>query len=298
MGRAVRKKQAVALAFFPDGCDRVAVQDTTQTPPTSDDPHAALAALNDRLDALVEQAGPDAWTTATPAEGWDVAMQIAHLTWTDEVSLTAITDPDAFQGVVEQAMQDPTGFVDVGAAAIAGAGRDEVLSRWRAARTGLGRALADADPGTQIPWFGPPMRPKSMATARIMETWAHGTDVADALGQSLSGDAAFDGALPHIARLGFRTRGFAYMMNGLEAPASEIRVELTDPAGAVHEFGPADAEQRVTGSMEDFCLLVTQRVHRADTDLVATGEDAEGWLGLAQAFAGLPGAGREEGSRA
>ena len=298
MGRAVRKKQAVTLAFFPDGCDRVAVQDTTQTPPTSDDPHAALAALNDRLDALVEQAGPDAWTTATPAEGWDVAMQIAHLTWTDEVSLTAITDPDAFQGVVEQAMQDPTGFVDVGAAAIAGAGRDEVLSRWRAARTGLGRALADADPGTQIPWFGPPMRPKSMATARIMETWAHGTDVADALGQSLSGDAAFDGALPHIARLGFRTRGFAYMMNGLEAPASEIRVELTDPAGAVHEFGPADAEQRVTGSMEDFCLLVTQRVHRADTDLVATGEDAEGWLGLAQAFAGLPGAGREEGSRA
>lgn len=274
------------------------MQDTTQTPSASDDPHAALAALNVRLDALVEQAGPDAWTTATPAEGWDVGMQIAHLTWTDEVSLTAITDPDAFQGVVEQAMQDPTGFVDVGAAAIAATGRDQVLARWRAARDGLGRALAETDPGTQIPWFGPPMRPKSMATARIMETWAHGTDVADALGITLSDDPAFDGALPHVARLGFRTRGFAYLMNGLEAPTSEVRVELTGPDGAVHEFGPADAEQRVTGSLADFCLLVTQRVHRADTDLVAVGEDAEGWLGIAQAFAGLPGGGREEGSRA
>jgi hypothetical protein len=45
--------------------------------------------------------------------------------------------------------------------------------------------------------------------------------------------------------------------------------------------------------MYDFCLLVTQRVHRADTDLVASGDDAEHWLGIAQAFAGPPGPGRE-----
>ncbi|MFL0578032.1 TIGR03084 family metal-binding protein [Dietzia sp. 179-F 9C3 NHS] len=250
--------------------------------------------MNDRLDALVEQAGPEAWTTATPAEGWDVGMQIAHLAWTDEVSLTAITDPDAFQGVVEQAMQDPTGFVDVGAAAIAATGRDQVLARWRAARDGLGRALAETDPGTQIPWFGPPMRPRSMATARIMETWAHGTDVADALGTTLD----VPEALPHVARLGYRTRGFSYTMHGREAPAAEVRVELVGPDGAVHTFGPDDAPQRVTGSLEDFCLLVTQRVHRADTDLAATGASAEEWLGIAQAFAGLPGDGREEGSRA
>jgi hypothetical protein len=49
----------------------------------------------------------------------------------------------------------------------------------------------------------------------------------------------------------------------------------------------------VSGRAWDFCLLVTQRVHRDDTDLVATGADAERWLTIAQAFAGPPGAGRD-----
>ncbi|MFN3340503.1 MAG: wyosine base formation domain-containing protein, partial [Dietzia sp.] len=99
-------------------------------------------------------------------------------------------------------------------------------------------------------------------------------------------------------RLGFKTRGFAYLMNGLEAPTSEVHLALTLADGSVLEFGPADAEQRVTGPVLDFCLLVTQRVNRADTALEAVGDDAAEWLRIAQAFAGLPGGGREEGARA
>lgn len=271
---------------------------TSSQPTPTEDPHAALGALNARLDHLVDAAGPDAWATGTPAAGWDVGMQIAHLAWTDEVSVTAIRDADAFRSVVDTAMADPTGFVDAGAAEIAATGREEVLARWRLARGELADALKAADPGVQIPWFGPPMRPKSMTTARIMETWAHGIDVADALGVSLEGDSAFVSALPHVARLGFRTRGFAYLMNGLEAPASEVHVALTLADGTVLEFGPADADQRVTGPALDFCLLVTQRVHLDDTALEAVGQDALGWLRIAQAFAGLPGGGREKGARA
>ncbi|MFN3601730.1 MAG: TIGR03084 family metal-binding protein [Dietzia sp.] len=271
---------------------------TNTQPSATEDPHGVLAALSARLDDLVETTGPDAWNLDTPAEGWDVGMQIAHLAWTDEVSVTAINDPDAFQGVVETAMADPTGFVDAGAAEIAATGRDEVLARWRLARGELADALKAADPGGQVPWFGPPMRPKSMTTARIMETWAHGIDVADAVGISLDSDPAFVSALPHVARLGFKTRGFAYLMNGLEAPTSEVHLALTLADGSVLEFGPADAEQRVTGPVLDFCLLVTQRVHLADTALEAVGDDADEWLRIAQAFAGLPGGGREEGARA
>ncbi|MFI8694464.1 TIGR03084 family metal-binding protein [Dietzia maris] len=271
---------------------------TNPQPSETEDPHAALAALNARVDELVETAGADRWNTDTPAEGWDVAMQIAHLAWTDEVSVTAIRDAEAFQAVVDKAMTDPTGFVDAGAAEIAATGRDEVLARWRLARGELADALKAADPGEKIPWFGPPMRSKSMTTARIMETWAHGVDVADALGVGVDTDPAFLGALPHVARLGWKTRAFAYMMNGLEAPASEVHVALTQADGTVLEFGPADAEQRVTGPILDFCLLVTQRVHLDDTALEADGEDALGWLRIAQAFAGLPGSGREKGARA
>ena len=45
----------------------------------------------------------------------------------------------------------------------------------------------------------------------------------------------------------------------------------------------------------DFCLLVTQRRHVADTALVPEGDIATEWLTIAQAFAGPPGAGRQPG---
>ena len=137
-----------------------------------------------------------------------------------------------------------------------------------------------------------------MTTARIMETWAHGVDVADALGVDVSGDPAFVGALPHVARLGVKTRAFSYVMNGLEAPTTDVHVALTLPDGTVLDFGPGDAGQRVTGPALDFCLLVTQRAHPGDTALEAVGDDALGWLRIAQAFAGPPGGGRAKGARA
>lgn len=271
---------------------------THAQPLATEDSHAALGALNARVDELVATAGPALWNADTPAAGWDVAMQIAHLAWTDEVSLTAIRDAGAFQAVVDTATSDPTGFVDAGASGIAATGRDEVLARWRLARGELADALKAADPGEKIPWFGPPMRPGSMTTARIMETWAHGVDVADGLGVDVSTDPAFVGALPHVAKLGYKTRAFAYAMNGLEAPTSAIHVLLTRPDGSEIEFGTPGAEQSVRGPLLDFCLVVTQRVHRDDTALQTSGDDAEEWLRIAQAFAGLPGGGREKGARA
>jgi uncharacterized protein (TIGR03084 family) len=139
-----------------------------------------------------------------------------------------------------------------------------------------------------MPWFGPPMSPASMATARFMETWAHALDVYDALGARPEPTDR----IRHVAHLGVRTRNFSFGVHELEPPAEEFRVELTAPSGETWVWGPADAEQRVTGSAVDFCLLVTQRAHRADTDLVAEGADAEKWLSIAQAFAGPPGEGR------
>ncbi len=238
---------------------------------------AAVAAIADSL--------PD-WSIPTPAEGWTVAHQIAHLTWTDEVSLVAATDPDGFTEILKQAMTNPTGFVDEGAAELAA--DPGLRARWDRARTALAAALRDADPGTPLPWFGPPMRPATMANARLMETWAHGLDVADAAG------VAFDvpEALPHVAKIAYKTRDFAYTVNGETPPAEPFDVHLVAADGSEISFGPGDAAQRVTGSLEDFCRLATQRIHVADTDLVATGPDAEHWLTIAQCFAGAPGGGR------
>ena len=68
--------------------------------------------------------------------------------------------------------------------------------------------------------------------------------------------------------------------------------ELRAPDGSTWSWGPEDAAQRVTGSAEDFCMLVTQRRPRSALDVTAIGDDAERWLGIAQAFAGPPGPGR------
>lgn len=152
----------------------------------------------------------------------------------------------------------------------------------------LQAALRDYPPGQKMPWFGPPMSATSMATARFMETWAHGLDVADALGIVLEPTDR----IRHIAHIGVRTRNFSFGANSVQPPSEEFRVELRAPSGELWEWGPADAAQSVKGSAFDFCYRVTQRRHRDDLDLVAVGADADRWLDLAQAFAGPPGPGR------
>jgi uncharacterized protein (TIGR03084 family) len=245
-----------------------------------------LAAEGDRLDALVADLDDGGWHMPTPAPGWDVATQVAHLAWTDEAALKAATDKAAWDAVVLDAIADPAGFVDQQALAIAQV--PDLLTRWRRSRTDLHSALAAHPQGEKMPWFGPPMSATSMATARLMETWAHSLDVHEALGAPVEDTDR----IRHIAHLGVRTRNFAFGVHGLDAPTEEFRIDLVAPSEDVWSWGPEDAAQTLTGSAGDFCRLVTQRVHRADTDLVASGADVDRWLDIAQAFAGLPGEGR------
>jgi len=79
---------------------------------------------------------------------------------------------------------------------------------------------------------------------------------------------------------------------GWRTPPDPVRVELTAPDGGLWAWGPAEADNRVTGPALDFCLLVTQRRHRDDLALAVEGPAATEWMAIAQAFAGPPGPGR------
>lgn len=250
---------------------------------------ADLAAESDELDSLVAGLPIEQWARDTPAPGWTVAHQIAHLLWTDRVSLTAVTDDAGFAAVLGDAAADPTGYVDAGADAVAATPPDQLLREWRDTRRRLHAELLKVADGRKLPWFGPPMSAASMATARLMETWAHGLDVADTIGVTRPATAR----LRSIAHLGVRTRDFAFTVHGLTPPAEPFRVEVRAPDGSTWSWGPEDATQRVTGSAEDFCMLVTQRRPRPALEVTADGDDAERWLSIAQAFAGPPGAGRD-----
>jgi uncharacterized protein (TIGR03084 family) len=255
---------------------------------TLDDVLADLKAEGDQLDDLVAPLDDAGWRTQTPAEGWDIAHQVAHLAWTDETAVKAATDKEAWDATVVQALGDPDGFVDAEAERGAQAPPAELLERWQVARRMLAMTLEQYPSGVKIPWYGPPMSATSMATARFMETWAHSLDVHAALGvQPEPTDR-----VRHVVHLGVRTRDFAFGVHHLDPPTEEFRVELVSPSGETWAYGPEDAAQSVRGSAYDFALLVTQRSNRADLDLVATGPDADRWLDVAQAFAGPPGEGR------
>ncbi|WP_216900909.1 TIGR03084 family metal-binding protein [Nocardia alni] len=259
---------------------------------------ADLAALLDDftaecadLDRIVAPLSGARWADPTPAAGWTIAHQIGHLLWTDEVALLSATDAEAFAQQVREALPRMETFVDEAAEQAAALEPARLLERWRRGRAGLVEALHAVPAGTKLPWFGPPMSPASMVSARLMETWAHGQDVADTLAITRTPTAR----LRNIAHIGVRTRNFAYAVHGRTPPEAEFRIELTAPAGEIWSWGPDSAAQRVTGTALDFCLLVTQRRHRDDLALKALGADADEWLGIAQAFAGPTGTGRTPG---
>ena len=135
------------------------------------------------------------------------------------------------------------------------------------------------------------MSAMSHATARLMETWAHGQDVLDALQLERPPTTR----LRHVAHLGVRTRAYSYQQHGLNPPATDVHVALTAPGGGVWTWGDPGAVDHVTGAVVDFCLVVVQRRHLDDTELQVEGPHAREWLLIAQAFAGRAGAGRQAG---
>ena len=252
-----------------------------------------LAAEHRDLDGMVATLDEDGWGRATPAVGWAVRDQLSHLAYFDDAAVLAINDPSAFAALVESALAgaDPMQtHLRRGRAQTGG----ELLAWWRGSRLALVEATGSLPEGARVPWFGPPMGVLSFASARLMETWAHGQDIADALGVVRTPTAR----LRHVAHLGVRTRGFSYAVRGLEPPPTPVRVAVTGPADEDWVWGDGGVtHDSIEGPALDFCLVVTQRRNVADTGLRVEGDAARQWMSIAQAFAGPPGTGRPSGHR-
>jgi uncharacterized protein (TIGR03084 family) len=245
------------------------------------------------LELVVRDLPQDAWLTPTPAVGWTVHDQITHLAYFDDATRSALVEPAAFVTARDALVAGGADFPDRIAAEHRHTTGAAAHRWWQESRAALLRVLRRTDPRARMPWFGPDMSATSAATARLMETWAHGRDVADALTRA---HPATD-RLRHVADLGVRTRGFAFANRGLPEPDGVVRVELTAPPGDLWTWGADEAPDRVAGPAEDFCLVVTQRRHVEDTALSVAGARAAEWMAIAQAFAGAAGAGRAPSGR-
>ena len=229
------------------------------------------------------------WRTPTPAEGWDVAHQVAHLAWTDEVAVLAATDKEAWDAGVLEAARRPERLRRRGR----GGGRRR--SRRRAAgplargARPAGRDAGRAPRRRESPWFGPPMSPTSMATARFMETWAHGLDVAEASRRAVPprrpGPAR---GPPRRAHPRLRVRDQRPRAAGRGASTSS----LTLPGGARRELRARPTPRsgpRVGLRLRAACHPAA--APRRPRPGRRPAPDADQWLDIAQAFAGPPGAG-------
>ena len=249
---------------------------------------ADLVAERDDLRSMLAAFPDDAFDRMTPADPWLVRDQISHLAFYDDEATKAATSSEAFAAAVSK-------MAEMGAEAYMqqhiSRGREmdpDELMQWLAdAERAMLEALARCDPDDRLPWYGPPMRASSFVVARLMETWAHGQDIADALGVRREPTAR----LFHVAELGIKTFRFSYQNRGLDVPDGRVRVALRGPSGTVSVWND-EYDDSVTGPLEDFCLVVTQRRNIADTHLVIEGPLAAEWMSIAQAFAGPPGPGR------
>ncbi|MBW1813182.1 MAG: maleylpyruvate isomerase family mycothiol-dependent enzyme [Deltaproteobacteria bacterium] len=221
-----------------------------------------LAAEHEALDAIVADIEEERWSEITPFSGWSIQDEISHVAYFDYAGRLAAADSDAFAKHVEELTKDIQSPSDIHPRALK-KGRDmrppQLLEWWREERKAMLAEFEKHDPKDRLPWYGPSMSARSFATARLMETWAHGLDVAD-------------------------------------VPTQPVRVELNSPSGDIWTWGPEETEDVVRGNAEEFCMTVVRRRHVDDTHLEMTGDVAVQWMSIAQAFAGPPEKRPETGS--
>lgn len=248
------------------------------------------------LAALCEELTAAQWQTPTLFDNWTPWDEIAHLCYFDETGLQSATDAEAFnQAALPLAQRLYAGE------AISAIARERyahldgpvLLLHWRGLHQALVQALSQRDVKDRLPWYGPPMSARSFASARLMETWAHGQDIWDLVHRKRPASLR----LKHIAHLGVTTFKWTFVNRQLPVPELQPHVVLQAPDGDVWTWNPESDSHVVQGSAEDFCLLVTQRRHLNDTALRFQGEGVHDWLLMAQCFAGPPADGPMAGVR-
>lgn len=249
---------------------------------------------NQDLDAFVSRMPDAEWRRVTHFFGWTIGDQIQHLHQIDGFAMASLRGRDSFAetlAAVRGRQANGEQLSDQARAAWDTLSPADMLAMWRGTYQIIAEQLRQTDPRTRLAWFGPDMSPVSMATARLMEVWAHGQDIYDALRiRRVATDR-----IRNICELGVRTFGWSFRNRDLEPPLRPD-ITLTAPSGTEwHWQGEGGGTLR--GAALDFSLLVTQRRSPEDLALAAEGEGAVRWLPVAQCFAGPPQQPAAPGSR-
>jgi uncharacterized protein (TIGR03084 family) len=246
---------------------------------------ADLLAEAEELHDFLATLSADDWRRPTTFKSWTPWDVVAHLHTFDLVSLLALEGGERFtarRDELRACMDRGEPLLDVGRRELGGQGPAALLARWIATCREMAERLGASAPDRRLAWFGPDMGARLFATARLMETWAHGQAIYDLKRVQ----RAPTDRLRHICVLGVKTYGWTFTNRGQEPPGPAPRVRLTAPSGALWEWNEASESGLVAGRAHDFCLTVAQVRNVADTALRVEGEAAKRWMAIAQCFAG------------
>jgi uncharacterized protein (TIGR03084 family) len=239
------------------------------------------------LHALLVMLDEADWDRATLFKSWTINDIVQHLHDSDLMAAASVAGPAAFEQLrnAVQAQRDKglTRIQETRLRLGSLTGR-RLLDRWYAEMIDLCDKLSELPSGARLTWYGPDMGVRMFATARQMETWAHGQAIYDLLGA----ERKPADRLRNIAEIGVRTYGWTFANRAMPVPGPAPFVRLAAPSGAIWEWNDPSSASRVEGSAHEFCQVVTQVRNVADTALAATGEPAQIWMSLAQCFAGPP----------
>jgi uncharacterized protein (TIGR03084 family) len=183
-----------------------------------------LVAEQYRLESILVCLDDASWNTESGAPGWTVTDVVLHLAQSEEavVASAASSSEESLEAfdrrgrTLDEVMDDRVRAQR--------AAPNVVFRRWRAARRAAVDTLRSADPDRRLRWAAAPLKPRTLATTRLAEHWAHGLDIIEPLGIPFP-DAD---RLRHVAWLAHSSLPYAFELAGEEP--REVFCELTGTA--------------------------------------------------------------------
>jgi uncharacterized protein (TIGR03084 family) len=235
-----------------------------------------LVAEQQFLDQFLQRISLKDWDRPTPAKGWTIRDQISHLADSEEFTAKVIA------GTADLSRWESATNLDELRQEAVLKGRkmrpQDVIEWWRAGRAKVIEPLSHMDQGERVEWIGGSISAKTLATSRLMETWAHGLDIYAAMEAEVEDTPR----IRHVCWLGWKTLPYAFKAAGEDY--TPVRVEVIGPGYAKWVYGPEDAENLIKGSAGDWARLVVRRRTFEQTRLKVTGEAAQVAVKVAKAY--------------
>lgn len=241
-----------------------------------------LIAEQSSVDTLVADLTEEQWLIPLPdVEMWNIKDAIIHIAFFDYAA-TKLMKGGA-EDLISFSQTESGEDKYVRATKYRHLTGAEVLSWWREERTRMACTFYEKHPKDRIPWApGLPMSAKSLASARLMELWAHSVDISDALGI----DPVVKDRITSTLFLSWQARANSYTINDLIMPDTPMYLELTLPSGEIWAKGDPAAENYIKGSAREWALVAIRRRNWMDSDLEVVGEEARRYASIVQTYAG------------